>query len=95
MLVSPRHVFLVKNEVPGYRPIDLAPPVELPSDVRMTTALSAVRRLLQEAKLDAVRYGTPAWNPLGDLIDSGNKVLLKPNWVLDKNLSSRGNWTAW
>ena len=90
MQVSPRHVFLVKSEAPGYGPMDLAPPVELPSGVRMTTALHAVRRLLQEAGLDSSRYGTLEWNPLGDLIDSRDKVLLKPNWVLDKSLSSRG-----
>lgn len=41
----------------------------------------AVRTVLQSAGLDRSHYGTPAWNPLGDLVAKGGTVLIKPNWV--------------
>lgn len=45
------------------------------------TAYAAVRELLRTLGLDTARWGTPAWNPLGDLVRPGQTVLLKPNWV--------------
>src|SRR5258706_13817689 len=33
--------------------------------------------------LAAGRIGTPQWNPLGDFIEPGQRVLIKPNFVLD------------
>jgi hypothetical protein len=36
---------------------------------------------------DAARYGQRQWNPLGCLIQPGQTVLLKPNFVLDTNAS--------
>lgn len=43
---------------------------------------AAVRRCLYRLGLDRERFGTPAWNPLADLIEPGQQVLIKPNWVL-------------
>ncbi len=34
---------------------------------------------------DAARAGTPEWNPLGALIEPGDRVLIKPNFVTSKN----------
>src|SRR5581483_3467941 len=34
---------------------------------------------------DAARAGTPDWNPLGALIQPGDRVLIKPNFVTSKN----------
>jgi uncharacterized protein (DUF362 family) len=42
---------------------------------------AGVRRLLALLGLDVARYGTPCWNPLGDLIRPGARVLIKPNLV--------------
>ncbi|HJQ99095.1 MAG TPA: DUF362 domain-containing protein [Candidatus Polarisedimenticolaceae bacterium] len=44
-------------------------------------AYEAVRRALTLAGLDAPRYGTPQWNPLGEIVRPGDAVLLKPNLV--------------
>lgn len=41
----------------------------------------AVRQLFYELGLDKERFGSPAWNPLGSLIQPGNNVVLKPNFV--------------
>lgn len=37
--------------------------------------------------LDDARAGTPEWNPLGELIPEGARVVIKPNWVLHYNQS--------
>jgi hypothetical protein len=43
---------------------------------------AAVRRCLCRLGLDREHFGTPTWNPLADLIEPGQQVLIKPNWVL-------------
>lgn len=45
-----------------------------------------VRRAFLELGLDRGRFGTSAWNPLGEWIRPGERVLLKPNLVLERNL---------
>src|SRR5436853_340924 len=44
-----------------------------------------VRESLHLLRLDEANYGTAAWNPLGELISPGNRVLIKPNFVLHFN----------
>ena len=44
-----------------------------------------VEATLRGLGLDAARAGTPEWNPLGDLIQPGDRVLIKPNFVTSKN----------
>jgi len=56
----------------------------------VTTALSAFRSLLAQARLDEDHLGTPHWNPLGEIINEGQKVLVKPNWVYHQNASGHG-----
>ncbi|MBK5291190.1 MAG: DUF362 domain-containing protein [Acidobacteriia bacterium] len=41
----------------------------------------AVRELFRMLGMDAKGYGRPGWNPLGDLIRPGSRVLIKPNLV--------------
>jgi uncharacterized protein (DUF362 family) len=48
---------------------------------------AAFRDGLRLLGLDAENYGSPGWNPLGSLAGPGDRVLLKPNAVLDRNLS--------
>lgn len=43
------------------------------------------RNALHQIGLDKKHYGTPDWNPLGFLIQPGNSVVIKPNFVLDRN----------
>jgi len=42
-----------------------------------------VRRALRALGLDFDRYGTKEWNPLGELIKPGDRVVIKPNLVRD------------
>lgn len=45
----------------------------------------AVRGALRALGLDAARFGTPAWNPLTALVRPGDRVLVKPNWVMHRH----------
>lgn len=49
-----------------------------------------VRNCLKGYGLDKNNYGTKQWNPLGDIIAEGNIVVIKPNWVEDKNENRSG-----
>lgn len=49
-----------------------------------------VRGTLRDLGLDAAHFGTPRWNPLGDLVKPGGKIVVKPNWVLHTNLGTGG-----
>lgn len=63
---------------------------ELPSDALRTPALIAVRELLRLSGLDAERFDSASWNPFGEIVPAGKRVLLKPNWVLHRNMSGAG-----
>jgi uncharacterized protein (DUF362 family) len=49
-----------------------------------------VRNLLHLYQMDDVHYGTTEWNPFGEIIKSGDNVLLKPNLVMDHNKNNAG-----
>ncbi|HNN95140.1 MAG TPA: hypothetical protein PKI03_22845, partial [Pseudomonadota bacterium] len=48
-----------------------------------------VEAALAELGLDAARVGTADWNPLGELVQPGDRVVLKPNFVSNKNFHQR------
>lgn len=45
----------------------------------------AVRSLLNELGLNNEKFGKKKWNPIGDLVDKGSKICIKPNYVIDRN----------
>ncbi len=49
-----------------------------------------VRECLHGYGLDSEHYDTQDWNPLGAIISPGDTVLIKPNWVEDKNENRAG-----
>lgn len=49
----------------------------------------AVEELFRVLGLDAARSGTPEWNPLGDIIQPGDRVIVKPNFVSSRNLHDK------
>ena len=49
-----------------------------------------VRGVMRDLGLDAEHFGTSDWNPLGDLVKPGGKIVVKPNWVLHRNLGPGG-----
>jgi uncharacterized protein (DUF362 family) len=79
-------VFRGSSVYPRLSPFD--PACAFPEYPFGTCALSAsnsvyeaVRQLLFLAGLDLSHFNTPAWNPFGELVQPGGKVLIKPNWV--------------
>ena len=44
-------------------------------------AYAGVRASLRALGLDEAHFGSPAWNPLGDLVPRGGKIVLKPNFI--------------
>lgn len=49
-----------------------------------------IRTSLYGYGLDKENFGTKNWNPLGDFIKPGQTVLIKPNWVEEKNENKKG-----
>jgi uncharacterized protein (DUF362 family) len=60
------------------------PPFDPPNPV-----YEAVEAMWRQLGLDAARAGTSEWNPLGDLIGPGDRVVVKPNLVSSKNLHQK------
>src|SRR5262245_22639631 len=59
-------------ELEGWLPIGEGPPNHV---------YAAVRGALHALGLDAARFGTRDWNPLGALVPAGGRVVLKPNFI--------------
>ena len=82
----------------GYPPPDAAPyaPGEAYPEFpklgrgRPNPIFALVRGALEELGLDADKRGTAEWNPLGDLVKPGGKIVVKPNWVLHRNEGAGG-----
>ncbi len=56
------------------------------ADLSASNAVYAgVRRALELAGLDGGHLGTRQWNPLGDLVEPGMRVVIKPNFVISRH----------
>lgn len=66
----------------GYHPSERYP--EYPFDDLSDSpnpVYESVRRLLYLLGMDKEQYGTPQWNPFGEIIKPGDSVVIKPNFV--------------
>jgi len=90
MFPQPNHTFCAKAGNPVYASYpDIAFP-ELPKWANVTTALLCLRSLFLQAGLDHAKQDSVVWNPLGDIINEGERVIVKPNWVYHNNRSGHG-----
>ena len=55
-------------------------------------AYEGVRGCFHAAGLDLAHFGMPEWNPLGELINPGEMVLLKPNMVHQRHPRDPEGW---
>jgi uncharacterized protein (DUF362 family) len=55
---------------------------------------SAVRETFILLGLDRENFGTPEWNPLGQIINPGNTVFIKPNFVDNKHRFNEDVWSV-
>lgn len=79
---SPSYEFAPSIKYPEYRWDDISS--------ETNNAYDMVRNCLHGYGLDSEHYGTSKWNPLGNIINAGDTVVIKPNWVEDKNENRTG-----
>jgi uncharacterized protein (DUF362 family) len=89
-----RLVAYARSEEVLYPPPPFSPSERYPeypfTDVgpRPNHVYNLVRKCLIQLGLDKERVGSSMWNPLGELIRPGDKVVVKPNWVMHVNRGS-------
>lgn len=71
----------------GYSPSDRYPEYPWPEEIasKENRVYDSIRNVFILAGLDIEHCGEKKWNPLGEYIMPGDTVLLKPNWVENKN----------
>ncbi len=77
-------VFVAECAAPGY-------PDEPPFHPDNST-YRAVQQCFALAGLDRAHLGEPGWNPLGELMRTGETVLLKPNFVKENHPRDPNGW---
>lgn len=71
-------------EAAPYHPGEAYPEQSMQAVGESTNGIYAgVRELFRQLGLDAGRFGSSDWNPLGEWIRPGDMVVIKPNWVRD------------
>jgi len=79
---------------PPFHPGEAYPELPFPDAVgtEPNPAYAGVRAAFHLLGLDAARFGTRDWNPLGELIRPGSSVLLKPNMIRESHLQRPQEW---
>lgn len=74
-------------DLPPYNPSEGYPEYDsgLDTSSAPNSAYEAVRSCLRLLDLDKRNYGTQDWNPLGEIIKPGYRVVIKPNFVLSEH----------
>ncbi len=91
-VIPSKNVYVAKVDYPDYGQSTCGILPEFAGDTPITTALLLLHGLFKDAGLDLAHYGSTKWDPLGDMIGYGRKVLLKPNWVVDRNNLKKGSF---
>jgi len=74
-------------EDPPFNPPEIYPeyPYPLKATESKNYVYSAVRSTLELLGFDGENIGTKDWNPLGKIIEPGNTVLIKPNFIKESH----------
>jgi uncharacterized protein (DUF362 family) len=87
-------VSFVRDEQASYPPSPFSPSERYPeypfgdAGLQPNPVYDLVRSCLIRLGLDKERAGTADWNPLGELVRPGDRVVIKPNWVMHENRGS-------
>ena len=74
------------SSIPPYHPHISYPEYDLEDlSPYPNPAYEGVRFCLKTLGLDEVNYGTSPWNPLCEIVKTGDTVVIKPNFVSDKH----------
>lgn len=87
--ISRRNNFTYPEEDSEFRPSTEYPEYLFKDDISKSNneAYDQVRSCFALMGYDKDNFGKKEWNPLKEIIKPGNNVLIKPNFVQDKNLS--------
>ncbi len=94
MLINESGIAIIRRSIAEYpkktdyfRPHLIYPEYPFPGEIskEINEIYDMVRECLIKMQLDLEHYNTKEWNPLGEYITPGDKVLLKPNLVLEIN----------
>lgn len=88
--VAVSHTNPVYPKTVPYHPGVAYPEYRGPVSSEPNGVYDSVRNTLRDLGLDAARFGTPEWNPIGDLVDPGARIVIKPNLVLHANEGNGG-----
>ncbi len=72
-------------DTPPFHPSEPYPEYAGPTSSSPNHVFAAVRQVFADLGLDANNFGTKKWNPIGDLVAPGARIVVKPNWVLHRN----------
>lgn len=61
-------------------------------DHQANAAYHAIRESFHLLSLDMIHYGSSDWNPIGELIQPGDHVLLKPNLIRESHTVKKNEW---
>ena len=93
-IVTDTQVAIRRVGVPRYPEFPYDPPRRYPEFLgfgmqtdRTNHVYEAVRNIFADLRLDWDNFGKSMWNPLRSFIMSGQRALIKPNWVLHANQS--------
>ncbi len=76
----------VYPEHPPFNPKENYPEYKFgATSVKGNAVYDQVRRVLINMGLDETNFGNPSWNPFGEFVNPGSKVVIKPNWVREMN----------
>ena len=70
--------------IPPFHPPEKYPeyPFPVPASDEQNSIYPAVRQLFTLLKMDKNNWGRQEWNPLGEIIQPGDKVVIKPNFIM-------------
>ena len=86
---APNYDGLVAPFGPGQRYPELSAWPDAPGD-GPNHVYGGVRSALAACGLDASRFGSADWNPLGSLVPPGSRIVLKPNFIRHWNPAEGG-----
>lgn len=89
-----KRVFILKSDCvaysePPFHPGDHFPELDVKEIDRKNRIYGLVRETLYGLGMDRDNFGTANWNPLGEIVKPGDKVVLKPNLVFDMHEDGR------
>jgi uncharacterized protein (DUF362 family) len=89
-----KSLFILKSDCvaysdPPFHPEEDYPELDIKEIDRKNKIYGLVRETLYGLGMDRDNFGTPNWDPLGEIVKPGDNVVLKPNLVFDMHEDGR------